>query len=81
MTRGTETWLEGPQRVKTYRKAHPISVRSPTPLIPEWKYGNLESHALSVTCQVPFTALCYVTNICHRLSQTPHLRFKNAKPG
>lgn len=50
-------------------------------LIPEWKYGNLESHALRVTCQVPFTGLCYVTNICHRLSQTPHLRVKNANPG
>lgn len=50
-------------------------------LIPEWKYGNLESDALRVTCQVPFTGLCYVTNICHRPSQTPHLGVKNANPG
>lgn len=73
------SWVEAPQGVKAYRNACPSGIHSPT--LPEWKYGNLESHALRVTCQVPFTGLCYVTNICHRLSQTPHLRVKNANPG
>lgn len=54
-------------------------VHSPT--LPKWKYGNLESHALRVTCQIPFAGLCYVANICHRLSQTPHLGVWNAGPG
>ena len=58
-----------------------VSIPPTLLLIPEWKYGNLESHALRVTCQVPFTGLCYVTNICHRPSQTPHLRVKNANAG
>lgn len=76
--RNSRSWLEAPQGVKIYRNVCP-SVHSPT--LPEWKYGNLESHALRVTCQIPFAGLCYVTNICHRLSQTPHLGVRNASPG
>lgn len=71
--------VEAPQGVTAYRHACPSRIHSST--LPEWKYRNLESHALRVTCQIPFTGLCYVTNICHRLSQTPHLRVKNANPG
>lgn len=76
--RNSWSWVEAPQGVKIYRNVCP-SVHSPT--LPEWKYGNLESHALRVTCQIPFAGLCYVTNICHRLSQTPHLGVRNASPG
>lgn len=76
--RNSQSWVEAPRGVKIYRNVCP-SVHSPT--LPEWKYGNLESHALRVTCQIPFAGLCYVTNICHRLSQTPHLGVRNASPG
>lgn len=70
--------VEAPQGVKLYRNVCP-SVHSPT--LAEWKYGNLESRALRVTCQIPLAGLCYVANICHRLSQTPHLGVRNAGPG